>query len=212
MSIEEGGDEFLVVPASGISSVARGPAAHWGVRRSTASCSPGSRAKGLEPAPPADKRDSAAPRHLRSDRTAAHAEGDRGLSRRRVSRGFREGRRPPAGLAALRRALGPALAGRGALRGLDRQRRGSSLSLRLALSRLRDRRLQPGHAVRPVRARADRRRPAAAADGGASTARGIVATGFLALGARLSRSRTRRRCCTTSTTSRSMSRAKRSLD
>ena len=68
--------------------------------------------------------------------------------------------RAPAGVAALRRALGPPLAGRGALRRQRRLREGQA-ALRLGLSRLGHRRVQPRPAVRPVHHRADRRRPAA---------------------------------------------------
>ena len=45
------------------------------------------------------------------------------LPRRRLARRLRQGRRPPAGLAALRRALGPALDGRGPLRRHRRRQR-----------------------------------------------------------------------------------------
>ena len=63
------------------------------------------------------------PRHLRPDRTAAHARGDRGFRRRRPPRRLRPRRRPAARLAALRRALGPALDGRRALRRHRRRQR-----------------------------------------------------------------------------------------
>ena len=56
------------------------------------------------------------PRHARSDRPAADARGDRGVRERRVARRVREGRRSAAGVAALRRSVGPALARRRALR------------------------------------------------------------------------------------------------
>ena len=58
----------------------------------------------------------APPRHLRPDRTAADAGGDRRLPGRRLAGGVREGGRSPAGVAGLRRALGPPLARRGPLR------------------------------------------------------------------------------------------------
>ena len=81
--------------------------------------------------------------------------------------------RPPAGLAALRRAHGDGLARRRPLR------RHQRLPERLrpddvALARLGDRRLQPQPAVRPVLDRADRRRPAA----GRRRSTQRIATGF----------------------------------
>ncbi len=74
---------------------------------------------------------------------------------------LRTGRRSAAGLARVRRALGPALARRRPLRRVDRLVAQHSLPARLALSRLRHRRVQQRQAVRPVHPRADRRRPAA---------------------------------------------------
>ena len=61
---------------------------------------------------------------------------------------------------ALRRALGPHLARRGALRRLRRLREGQAAA-GLVLSRLGHQRAQSRPALRPVRHRADRRRPAA---------------------------------------------------
>src|SRR3546814_12205119 len=57
---------------------------------------------------------------------------------------------PTARLAALRRAVGPALARRGPLRRVLGRRTVAALSGRLALSRLCHRRLQPGQDVRPL--------------------------------------------------------------
>ena len=68
--------------------------------------------------------------------------------------------RSAAGVAPLRRALGPPLAGRRALRRIARLRQGQAATERLALSRLRHRQLERGQAVRPVRRRADCRRRA----------------------------------------------------
>ena len=77
---------------------------------------------------------------------------------RRLARRVREGRRSAARLAPLRRALGAALARRGAVRRVERQDE-LHLSPGLALPRLGHRRVQRRQAVRPVRPRADRRRP-----------------------------------------------------
>ena len=84
------------------------------------------------------------PRHVRPLGHPADARGGRGVRGRPVARRLRPAGRPPAGLARVRRALGPALARRRPLRrhqGL-RLHPGAALSLRLYLSRLRDRRLQ----------------------------------------------------------------------
>ena len=56
------------------------------------------------------------PRHLRPHRSAADARRDRRLRRRQIAERLGEGGRPPAGLAALRRTVGPPLARRGPLR------------------------------------------------------------------------------------------------
>ena len=81
------------------------------------------------------------PRHVRPDRAAADARGGRRLRGRPVARRLRPPGRPPAGLAALRRALGAALARRRPLRrhqGL-RLLPGRRLPLGLHLPRLRHR-------------------------------------------------------------------------
>ena len=122
----------------------------------------------------------AAPRHARSDRPAADAGGSRRLPERRVARRVREGRRPAARLAALRRSLGPHLARRGPLRrGRLPQPRSDGprlqpLPQRAPLSRLGDPRLQRRPAVRPVRHRAARGRPARRAGAPAAPARARV--------------------------------------
>ncbi len=78
------------------------------------------------------------PRQRRPDGTAAHPRGDRRLPRRPGARRLRADDRPPARLAALRRALGAALARRRRLCRLRRQRqRGHAEALRVQVSRLR---------------------------------------------------------------------------
>ena len=98
------------------------------------------------------------PGDVRPHRPAAHARGARRLPRGRLPRRLRQGRRSAARLAPLRRALGPALARRGAVRRVERQDE-LHLPPGLALPRLGDRLVQRRQAVRPVRPRADRRRP-----------------------------------------------------
>ncbi len=114
--------------------------------------------KNLSPAPSADKRTSSAPRHVRPDRSAADAGGDRRLPQGRFAGRLREGRRSTAGLAALRRALGPPLARSGALRGDARPRVRLPDPQRLPVPRLRHPRLQHRPALRPVRDGTGRRR------------------------------------------------------
>ena len=70
--------------------------------------------------------------------------------------------RPAARLAALRRALGPALARPGPLRREQRLRARQRPAARLPLPRFRHPGAQPRHAVRPVRPLANRRRRAGA--------------------------------------------------
>ena len=101
----------------------------------------------------------AAPPQLRPHRPAAHHRRARRLPRRQIPRRLREAGGPPAGPAAVRRAHGDAVARPGPLR------RHARLPHRFAarhveVARLGDRRLQSQHAVRPVRHRATRRRPA----------------------------------------------------
>ena len=117
--------------------------------------------EGLEPSPPADAQHAAAPAVARS----------RSACRRRSTKSTRStptsgddaydaAGRAAARLAPLRRTLGPHLARRGPLRRL-RWLRKRQAAVRLDVSRLGHRRVQPRPAVRPVRHRADRRRPAA---------------------------------------------------
>ena len=105
--------------------------------------------------------DLAAPGDIRPDRTAAHSGRGGGVPQRCFPGSLRARGREPARIAVVRRALGPSLAGRCPLCGLDRQRRGSPLSVRLEVPRLRDRGIQQRHALRPIRAGTDRRRSAA---------------------------------------------------
>ena len=79
------------------------------------------------------------PGHVRSDGASADRTGNSRVPRRYIARSVPQSGRPAARLAALRREMGTQLARCGALRRLDRQRRRSSLSPRLALSRLRHR-------------------------------------------------------------------------
>ena len=87
--------------------------------------------------------------------------GDRRVPGRSARRRLRAGDRPAARLAALRRAVGAALARRGRLRRLRRQRqRRHGAALRLQVSRLRHPLLQRRQAARPLPHRAAGRRRA----------------------------------------------------
>ncbi len=121
------------------------------------------RSQGQGPDPDARRRPPHAhpPRHLRPHRAAADAGRDRGLRRRPGSGRLRAAGRPPARLAALRRAVGPPLAGCGALRRHRRRQRRLPGAAGVALPRLGDLGLQPRPALRPLHPRPDRRRPAA---------------------------------------------------
>ena len=114
--------------------------------------------------------------------------------RRPLSRCLAAPGRPPARFARVRRALGAALARRGALRRERRLRVRHAPRRRLALSRLRDPVDSRGQAVRPVPARATRRRrdrPEERGDAG----RGRASTGW-ARCARTPATRTRRTTAT----------------
>ena len=100
---------------------------------------------------------------VRPPRAAADPGRDRALPRRRLGRGLCRSRRPVRCLAALRRALGPALDGPGALQRVARQRGGSRHPLCLALPRLPDPGLQRRRSLRSVDPRASGGRPVAAA-------------------------------------------------
>ena len=131
---------------------------------STASCSPSLEAKGLKPVADADPRTLL--RRLYFDLTGlppAPEDVDAFVKEYRgeTAGGTGNGRGPAAGVAAVRRALGPALARRGPLRRVERPGRQLRLPPRLALPRLRHRRVQRRQALRPVHPRAAGRRPAA---------------------------------------------------
>ena len=97
---------------------------------------------------------------LRPDRPAADGGRDRRLCRRSRGRQVRAARRSPARLAALRRALGAALARCRALRRHARLRQGQAARPRVAVPRLCDPRAQRRQAVRAIRRGAARRRRA----------------------------------------------------
>ena len=108
------------------------------------------------------RRSCGGPRYCRH-RPATDRAGDAGLSGRRLTGCLGAGGRPAARLAALRRALGPPLARPRPLRRDQLLRAGRRQAPCLAVSRLRDPRLQRRQALRPVRDRAARRRRAARA-------------------------------------------------
>ena len=116
--------------------------------------------KQLTPVGRCGSRHLAAAGDFRSDRPSAGATETRRVRQRSRGGRLREGRRPAARLARVRRALGPALARRRPLCRVRRTQPQLHVPVRLALSRLRHRLVQQGQAVRPVRPRADRRRPA----------------------------------------------------
>ena len=103
------------------------------------------------PGSPRRSADAHPPRDLRPDRPAPDTRRGRGVPGGRVPGCLRQGRRPPAGLAPVRGALGEALAGPGPLH--RRLRRG------LAVSRLGHPGLQRGYVLRPVHRPPGRRRP-----------------------------------------------------
>ena len=141
--------------------------------RSTASSWPGSSGPGCSPSPEADR--ATLLRRVSLDLIGlppSPEEIDAFLADRSPD-ALRTRRRPAAGLAPLRRAVGAPLARPGSLCRFQRlQHRRPALDLEVP--RLGHRRLQRRHAVRPVRDRPDRRRPPA---GDASLAQRI-ATGF----------------------------------
>jgi hypothetical protein len=110
------GAEVLELPSPLRPGGARGPGEELAPERDR-SVHP-RQARGKEPSPCGGRGspDAAAARDVRPDRPSAHARGDGGLPRRLVARRALEGRGPAAGLAPLRRAVGPPLAGRRPLR------------------------------------------------------------------------------------------------
>ena len=118
-------------------------------------------AKGLKPSPAEEKRTLVRRAYVDLVGYKPTYRRGGGIRQRSVARCLGSADRPPAGLAAVRRALGPALDGRGALR-----RRQSDVgshqprvSVRLAVSRLDHRGHQSRRALRPLREAATRRRP-----------------------------------------------------
>ena len=116
--------------------------------------------EGLTTVPGGGSHHADSPPQSRPDWPAADAGGGGCISRRQERQGVREAGGSAAGVAALRRALGPALARRRPLRRHRRLREGQAAP-RLVLPRLGHQRPQPRPALRPVHHRADRRRPAA---------------------------------------------------
>ena len=95
----------------------------------------------VTPVADADRAHLAPPRHPGPHRPAPHPRGNRRIRATIAPRCLRQSRRPPARLRPLRRALGPPLAGRRALRRFHRPRPQLPVPLRLALSQLGHRRL-----------------------------------------------------------------------
>ena len=161
LSPAQGRRRLVVAPADPIGRPARGARG----RRRVGSRTPVDAfvlarldADGLRPAPEADRGQPHPPRHVRPHRPAADARAGRRLRERPEPPGLRGARRAAAGVPPLRRALGPALAGCRPVRRERGLRDQPAAARRVALSRLRDPRLQPRHAVPPVRPRATRRR------------------------------------------------------
>ena len=118
--------------------------------------------QGLSPAPRADQRTLIRRAYFDLIGLPPTAEEVEAFEKDDVARRVREADRPAARVAAVRRAVGPALARRRPLRRHQGVRLpgGPELPVRLHLPRLRHPRVQRGQAVRPVRHRATRRRPA----------------------------------------------------
>ena len=112
----------------------------------------GLEARGLHPAPDADRSHARPAACVRPGRASALARGDRRVRGRPGAGRLRAAGRSPAGLARLRRAMGTALARRRPVRRVAHAPR-IRLQGRLALSRLCHRRVQRRPAVRPLRPR-----------------------------------------------------------
>ena len=154
-------------------------------RRSTASSWRGWRPRGLRPAPPADKRTLLRRATLDLWGIPPSPEEIDAFLRDRAAQRLRTRRRPAARVPSLRRTLGPALAGPRPLRRQQRHGRQPRLFRRLALSRLRDRRVQRRQALRPVSSKSSS--PATCWPTRSRTHRDelLVATGFLAIGPKM---------------------------
>ena len=156
--ITAAGSQLVVVPQAGEVRRAgrgeQGPGAHADRR-----LRPGAaRADGLEDAARGRPSHAHPARLFRPDRPAADSRRSQGLRRRQVAERLGEGDRPPAGLAALWRAVGPALAGRGGLLRFARRRRRQRSRSLLEIPRLRDPRVQQEQADQPVHPGATGRR------------------------------------------------------
>ena len=128
--------------------------------RSTASSWPSSRRRTSTPSPQADKRTLVTRAYVDLLGYKPTFEEVQAFVNDRSPNAYANADRSPAGVAALRRAMGPPLDGRGALRrrqpdvGSDQ----SAVSVRVALSRLDRRSAERRHAVRPLRQAAAGRR------------------------------------------------------
>ena len=147
ISDHRGTAAFLVVPAG----QGDGTAGRQGRRleRLAHRPLPPGEARGARPHAGRPRRQARAdpPRHVRPDRAAADAGGDRRLPGRRIADGVREGGGPFTGVAGLRRALGPLLARRGPLRRHRRRDRRLPGAAGVPLPQLRHRLLQRRQAV-----------------------------------------------------------------